>query len=253
MVFPAQLPALHGKRHVCLEGIRDVQIKGPAGQEKIFVIIERRIGRVPNVNKDEEETRSTLWGASSADALIERRDIVFMRSKTPSIAADHAAAPSTSVKILKPTQRPTFWHKLRPTPQLLFRYSALTFNAHSIHLDKQYCREVEGHRNLLVHGPLSLTLMVEVLDRHLKSTFPQRKLRIAEIEYRNLAPLYAEEEMKVCGRALNGNESDGVGEFEMWVEGKEGGFAVKGKATTVLDEGLPTPSDPIGGSNTRGS
>lgn len=237
MLFPPAPPPLAGKRFVCMEGIRDVQIKGSPGSEKVFVGIERRIAPAPDSELDEGriELRLSLWGASHLDVLIERRNIVFMRSKTPSTAAGDAAIPSKSAKILKPTHKPTFSHTLLPTPQLLFRYSALTFNAHSIHLDKGYCREVEGHRNLLVHGPLSLTLMVEVLERHLKRTYPERTPRIAEIEYRNLAPLYAEEEMKVCGRDMSSGKRDGVGEFEVWVEGKEGGYAVRGKATTTLD------------------
>merc|ERR1712093_414832 len=39
----------------------------------------------------------------------------------------------------------------------------ISFNAHRIHLDPQYTREVEGHRHLLVHGPLTLVLMLSVL------------------------------------------------------------------------------------------
>ncbi len=38
----------------------------------------------------------------------------------------------------------------------LFRYSALTFNAHRIHYDYPYCRE-EGYAGLVVHGPLMAT------------------------------------------------------------------------------------------------
>lgn len=237
MLFPRDPPQLAGKRLVCMESIRNVQIKGSTGLEKVFVGIERRIGPASDSESAQGESglRSSLLRASSSDIIIEHRNIVFMRSKTPSIAAGDAAVPSTSTKILKPTHNPTFSHTLLPTSQLLFRYSALTFNAHSIHLDKGYCREIEGHRNLLVHGPLSLTLMVEVLDRYLKEKFPQRTPRIAEIEYRNLAPLYAEEELKVCGRDMGSGESNGVGEFEIWVEGKEGGYAVRGKATTTLD------------------
>jgi hydroxyacyl-ACP dehydratase HTD2-like protein with hotdog domain len=125
---------------------------------------------------------------------------------------------------VKPPQNPAFAHAIVPTPQLLFRYSALTFNAHSIHLDKEYCRTVEGHRNLLVHGPLSLTFMLTVLRHHLL----RRNRVIREIDYRNLAPLYAEEEMRVCGREKGG----GSGEWEVWVEGRDRGVAVKGSVRT---------------------
>lgn len=44
---------------------------------------------------------------------------------------------------------------------LLFRYSALTYNGHRIHYDRDYAREVEGYPGLLVHGPLQATCMAE--------------------------------------------------------------------------------------------
>ncbi len=240
MLFSPSTPPLAGTRFVCMEGIRDVQIKGLHGSEKVFVGIERRIGPIPeslfSSTEDEETIRSVMWRADSNDlgpstTIIERRNIVFMQSKTPSVAAGDAAVPSQGTKVVRAVHTPTFSHTLIPTPQLLFRYSALTFNAHSIHLDKSYCREVEGHRNLLVHGPLSLTLMLEVLRRYLIDIFPERPPRVDEVEYRNLAPLYAEEPMTVCGREIRVG-SDGDGEYEVWVEGKEGGYAVRGKVRT---------------------
>jgi hydroxyacyl-ACP dehydratase HTD2-like protein with hotdog domain len=122
---------------------------------------------------------------------------------------------------------PTFTHTLLPTPTLLFRYSALTFNAHAIHLDPLYCREVEGHRNLLFHGPLSFTLLVAMLENHIKKTGRQ----LSSIEYRNLAPLYCGEEIKLCGReAGNGNGNGEGSKYEVWAETPEGGIAVKGTA-----------------------
>ena len=114
---------------------------------------------------------------------------------------------------------PSFTHTLIPTPALLFRYSALTFNAHAIHLDPLYCREVEGHRNLLFHGPLSFTLLVTLLENN-----KPKGSTIASVEYRNLAPLYCSEPVKVCGKEL------GDGKVELWAETPEGGVAVKGTA-----------------------
>lgn len=110
---------------------------------------------------------------------------------------------------------------LVPSPSLLFRFSALTFNAHAIHLNPQYCREVEGYRNLLVHGPLTLVLMLSVLRSQLK-----QGEKIKSFDYRNLAPVYAEEQLRVCVRKdrTRGNK------YEVWIEGKEGGYAVKGTA-----------------------
>ena len=48
-----------------------------------------------------------------------------------------------------------------PGPVELFRYSALTFNSHRIHYDRDYATGVEGYPGLVVHGPLIATLLVD--------------------------------------------------------------------------------------------
>jgi 3-methylfumaryl-CoA hydratase len=63
-------------------------------------------------------------------------------------------------------------------PVLLFRFSALTYNAHRIHYDLQFAR-AEGYPGLVVHGPLQALLMAE-LARPAGS----------EYAYRLVAPLY---------------------------------------------------------------
>jgi hydroxyacyl-ACP dehydratase HTD2-like protein with hotdog domain len=74
----------------------------------------------------------------------------------------------------------------------LFRYSALTFNAHKIHYNKEWCREIEGHRDLVVHGPLNLCNMVNLWrDVHGGNVFPKK------IAYRATSPLYAGEKYRV--------------------------------------------------------
>jgi 3-methylfumaryl-CoA hydratase len=52
-----------------------------------------------------------------------------------------------------------------PDDVLLFRYSALTFNGHRIHYDRQYVTQVEGYPGLIVHGPLIATLLLDLLRR----------------------------------------------------------------------------------------
>jgi 3-methylfumaryl-CoA hydratase len=46
-------------------------------------------------------------------------------------------------------------------PTVLFRFSALTYNAHRIHYDRDYARDVEGYPGLLTHGPLQALAMAE--------------------------------------------------------------------------------------------
>src|SRR4029077_1886829 len=89
--------------------------------------------------------------ANGVLSLGERHTIVFrgppdtsLPGKTAS-KADAADAPAE------------FSRTLRPDPVMLFRYSALTFNAHRIHYDYPYVTQVEGYRGLIVHGPLIAT------------------------------------------------------------------------------------------------
>ena len=56
---------------------------------------------------------------------------------------------------------------LAPCEPLLFRYSALTFNSHRIHYDAQYATGVEGYRGLVVQGPLTATLLLDLARRHM--------------------------------------------------------------------------------------
>jgi hypothetical protein len=114
---------------------------------------------------------------------------------------------------------------------MLFRYSALTLNAHLIHLDRDYARNVEGHRNLLVHGPLSLTLMLQAIAGHVKKQTEDQCV-LESITYRNIAPLYCDEKMVLCGRKKRSSDQGDL--YDVWIEGPSGGVAVKGTVRTVL-------------------
>jgi 3-methylfumaryl-CoA hydratase len=61
----------------------------------------------------------------------------------------------------------TPWRRtVRPDPVLLFRFSALTFNSHRIHYDRPWAMDVEGYPGLVVHGPLTSTLLLDFVRDH---------------------------------------------------------------------------------------
>ncbi|OAL66812.1 hypothetical protein A7C99_2206 [Trichophyton rubrum] len=195
-------PLLNGQRAVCVEGIREVNIKGKEGKEKIFVGIERRVAAVDEHESD-DAVRSRVW---------------------TQFEEEQGVIPATA----------EFSQTIIPSKSLLFRYSALTFNAHAIHLDRDYARNIEGYNDLLVHGPLTLTIMLSTFQKH-AATLGQV---VSTIEYRNLAPLLVEHEMKVCAaRKPNGS----TGSWDIWVEDNDGGLAAKGTIKTVpveSDQGI---------------
>jgi len=239
---------LDGARAACLEAIRSVAVKGAPGSEKVFVGIERRVGRLLRDDEPEHETRARLWRDDDADpgeaAVVERRNIVFMRENASAASAPKAdgassaggaAKPAAPKAMPPPHSDPDFAHACSPGARLLFRYSALTYNAHAIHLDPSYCRDVEGHRGLLVHGPLSFTLVMTMLRRALQARAAPE--RIASVEYRNLAPLYAGEPLRLCGkevRRVGDAEGGGRGRWDVWVETPEGAVALKGTVRTEI-------------------
>ena len=99
--------------------------------------------------------------ADGVAAIREEQDIVF-REPAPTVPAP-AALP-----VAPPESEPAdAVRSLTPDPVLLFRYSALTFNAHRIHYDRDYARDIEGYAGLVVHGPLIATLL---MDHFLQST-----------------------------------------------------------------------------------
>lgn len=55
--------------------------------------------------------------------------------------------------------------EFEPDPVVLFRFSAMTNNAHRIHYDREYATQVEGYPGLVVHGPLLALLMLEPFRR----------------------------------------------------------------------------------------
>lgn len=95
------------------------------------------------------------------DYLDENDDRCFHETQTLVYRSD----PSPDEKPPEPIEPPqggVLHRTIAPTPTLLFRYSALTFNTHRIHYDRDYCRNVEGYPGLVFHGPLTATLLAAV-------------------------------------------------------------------------------------------
>ncbi|MCO8146607.1 MaoC family dehydratase N-terminal domain-containing protein [Rhodovulum tesquicola] len=74
----------------------------------------------------------------------------------------------------------------------LFRYSAATYNAHRIHYDLPYAREVEKYPSLVVHGPMQASLVMEAGLRHVGGA--PRAFR-----FRGVHPMFADEDMRLIG------------------------------------------------------
>jgi 3-methylfumaryl-CoA hydratase len=142
-------------------------------------------------------------------AIRERHDIVY-RDVTPasSSAPAKASAPPPLAK-----HRETHM----ADPVLLFRYSALTFNGHRIHYDRDYVTKVEGYPGLIFHGPMQAALQIEFAAK-LRGRVPKK------FAYRGVQPLFEGSEFSVSA-----NDTDNG--LETWTANSEGQPTMKGTAT----------------------
>ncbi len=165
----------------------------------IGAVIER-VSRVAAINeKDGGSGRLAfvdLEHTTSANGTIAVRE-------TQTLVYREAAAPDAP---LSPPEKGagTFeaseWDAVRtitPSPALLFRYSALTFNTHRIHYDAPYASAVERYRGLVVHGPLTASLLLQLAARELGEN------RVRHFEFRGVSPAIAGEPLHLTMRSAN--------------------------------------------------
>ena len=144
------------------------------------------------------------WRTGGAVNLVEQQTIVY-RELTPDAEVPAAGAAPTDAGFT------TRW-ALDSTA--LFRYSALTFNGHRIHYDADYCRRVEHYPDLVIHGPLIATLLLDLAVRHGRSP--------AGFSYRARSPLFLPHPFTVNGRASGDRTA-------LWACDHAGGLAMTGE------------------------
>jgi 3-methylfumaryl-CoA hydratase len=117
-------------------------------------------------------------------AIEEEQDIVYREAATGSSAPKPEPAPEEA----------QWTRQIAPDPVLLFRYSALTFNSHRIHYDRDYATRVEGYPDLVVQGPLTATLLLDLLHRE------RPEWQVKAFRFRGMRPLLAGRHLLVQGR-----------------------------------------------------
>jgi 3-methylfumaryl-CoA hydratase len=147
------LPAIPARRRMFAGGRVTIEtplrIGHPASMtETILNIEQKRAGPSPlwlvTVGYD--------YAQDGQVCVREARDLVYLD-----------AAPAPAPADVTPLPDDAAWtSEVTPDPVMLARYSALTFNGHRIHYDADYCRDVEGYPERVVHGPLTATLLLEL-------------------------------------------------------------------------------------------
>jgi 3-methylfumaryl-CoA hydratase len=138
----------------------------------------QRLSTITSIRAKEGKTGALAFvtvthdvAADGVTVVREEQDIVYRGADGPAPAAT-AARPPAQPAIEQPQADAA--RTIIADPVLLFRFSALTFNSHRIHYDREYARSAEGYPGLVVHGPLLATLLMDHALRHGAGKRPAR-------------------------------------------------------------------------------
>ncbi|MEP4485444.1 MAG: MaoC family dehydratase N-terminal domain-containing protein [Halioglobus sp.] len=144
------------------------------------------------------------------------RDALCIEEKQTLVYRSHdKPASSKPVTIVMAPVESDWKRVISPSPVLLFRYSALTFNAHRIHYDKDYAINTEGYEGLVVQGPLTATLLLDLVHRELPGA------RMRTFRFRGLRPLF--DTFTLAGAFSHEG-------FDLWAADTDGEIAMKASA-----------------------
>jgi 3-methylfumaryl-CoA hydratase len=190
---------------------RPIKIGDRMRRESEILSVESKSGKSGNLVF--VTVRHTVTVANDV-AVVEEHDIVYRDA--PKVSA--GATPNAPAGKPAPAN-PDWRHQVMPDEAMLFRYSALIFNAHRIHYDLDYCRNEEGYPGLIVHGPLQTTLLLDLCRRNAPK--PVRKL-----DYRAVSPAFHNQKLSVGGIVA----ADG-GSAQVWTADHAGNITMTGTAS----------------------
>lgn len=160
--------------------VTDVAEKEGRSGRLVFVTVDHRLGPNP--------TAATRDGIDPP--VHEVQDIVYR----PPVDASSASAASPPSGPPADVGQWDWGLDLEPDATMLFRFSALTYNAHRIHYDRAYATEVEGYPGLVVHGPLQAIALADLCRRHLADR------PLTSFRFRGVRPAFDGRLLRLRGR-----------------------------------------------------
>lgn len=174
-----------------IDFVRPLRVGVNASRTSTVTAVKEKTGRTGSLMF---VTVKHEYRQDGAVVISEEQDIVYREPSPPKLTGSEAPPESQ-------------WRNpVSPSVELLFRYSAVTFNTHRIHYDHPYVTQEEGYPGLVVHGPMIATHMVGAFVQ----ANPDR--RLTHLAYRGLRPLIAPTPFEVAGRI------DEPGQARLWAE-----------------------------------
>jgi|SRR5215207_6495603 len=170
--YRQRVPIPVGADLAARSSVADVTVKSGRSGEMAFVTVRHELS------------------VAGVQVATEEEDIVY-RSEPDGAARPHPASRPSA----KATPFAAAWRSVLSTdPVRLFRFSALTYNAHRIHYDHPYATEVEGYPGLVVHGPLLALLALELPRLNAPTE------TVTEFAYRLVRPAFAPARIEAAAR-----------------------------------------------------
>jgi 3-methylfumaryl-CoA hydratase len=164
-----------------LEFLAPVPVGAAISRKSTIASVERKAGRTGEMVFVRVEHEISAEGVL---AIRDAHNIVYRE------APKAGETPAPGEKLERTAE---FNRAIAPDPVLLFRYSALTFNGHRIHYDRSYCEEIEGYPGLVVHGPLTATLLMDLYLRQRPGA------QVRTFRFRARRPLFDIHPFRICG------------------------------------------------------
>jgi 3-methylfumaryl-CoA hydratase len=174
--------------------VKDVSYKEGRSGKLGFVLVEHQVSQY------------------GRPVLTEEHDIVYKQAPKIETTVESVN------KGLKPVENESQWSEvISPDPVLLFKYSALTFNGHRIHYDRNFCKTEFGFPGIVVHGPLIATLLIELVRKKLPEA------NVVEYSFRAKGPIFDFQTFRVEGFRKNSTVT-------LWAANQDGYETMTAKA-----------------------
>lgn len=183
-------PLVIGQAATKVSTVRNVEVKQGKAGSLVFVTVAHE------------------YSQDGRSCLVEEQSLVYREAPT---------APTPLPPGEPAVEAPQWARAWQADAALLFRYSALTYNGHRIHYDRDYAMQAEFYPALVVHGPLLATLLLDAL--HLV----QPQVQPRGFEFRALRPAFDTDALRLCGT------TDSAG-ARLWTTDAAGVVGVKAKA-----------------------
>lgn len=157
----------------------------------------------------------------SGVAVVEQNDIIY-RAPTPRENTSAGGGENTASSTAALPVEPIWSRMITPDPVLMFRHSAVTFNSHRIHYDRDYVRE-KGYPGLLVQGTLIARLMLDMVAAE------QPDFAVGAFSFRSGRPVYDDGKFTLAAAPAASGE-----QINLWALDHKGNIGMTAEARKAL-------------------